>query len=669
MAEREITVAKEAGFCFGVKRATELLESAVRENGNCSIYTIGKLIHNPGYIRSLEERGVFSITPEELPAVSAAHGKENPVKVFVRAHGMTKETEELLLKLAEENPGFGYVDCTCPFVKKIHDIASSAPCGPNDIFILLGQSVHPEVVGIVSRYRGRSFVFSSAGEMESAAESGILPSGPEIFATIAAQTTQNLAEWKKSLFFLKKLYTKCKIFDTICSVTERRQLEAASIAEKSDFVIVIGGQDSSNTSKLFSVCRDKCRNTVCVEDASGLAGKIPTNCRKVGIVAGASTPGDKIEEVYKTMSEENKVEISFEELLDSACKTLNTGDTVTGIVIAVNDQEIKLDLGAKVTGILTAEQTTDDASVKLSSEFKVGDEIDVFVISVSDVDGCARVSKKRADLDKNWHKVTDAKESGETLEGLVTEAVKGGVVIKIYGARVFVPASQTALPKDADLSVLVGQTVKFKVIELKNGGGKGAVGSIRAAVSEERKALEKAFWSEIEVGKYYDGTVRGLTEYGAFIDLGGVDGMLHKKEMSWKPIRKPADMLKIGDSISVFVKSYDPEKRQISLGYRTEESRPWNKLKAQFAEGDVIDVTISSIMSYGAFAHVTDEIDGLIHISQIATSRVENVADVLSVGQNVTVKITKIDDEQQRVSLSIKAVLEEDADNDNSDEN
>ena len=663
---REVTVASNAGFCFGVSRAARLVEAAVRrsKSDGTAIYTLGKLIHNSEYTSRLEAAGVRAVGTGDLEAVAASSSEERRAELYVRAHGMTAETERELVLLSEKYPFFSFVDCTCPFVKKVHAAAGHG-AGEEEgagetVFILSGSPSHPEAVGTVSRFPGRSFVFRTAEEIRKAVQSGELPVGDGITALIAAQTTQSVTEWRKSLEYLEKLYTKYKVFDTICNVTEKMQAEAASLAEKSDFVVVIGGQDSSNTTELFEVCRAGCPDTVRVSNASQLAGKIPFHCRRVGIVAGASTPGDIIEEVYKTMSEENKAKNeSFEEMLDSACTTLNTGDTVTGTVIAVNDQEIKLDLGAKVTGILTAEQTTDDASVKLSSEYKVGDRIDVFVISVSDIDGCARVSKKRADLDKNWHKVVEAKETGETLEAVVSEAVKGGVVIKIYGARVFVPASQTTLPRDADLSTLVGQTVKFKVIELKQGGGKGAVGSIRAAAREERRALEDKFWSEIEVGKHYEGTVRGLLEYGAFIDLGGVDGMLHKKEMSWKSIRRPADIFSIGDKVDVFVKSYDPEKRQISLGYRTEESRPWNKLKAEFAEGDVIDVVVSSIMSYGAFAHVTDDIDGLIHISQLSTERVANVSDVLSVGQTVRVKITKIDDEQQRVSLSIRALLEE----------
>ena len=672
MKRHEITLAKHAGFCFGVKRATDMIAEKMASGDGDRIYTLGKLIHNDTYNAQLSAAGVSVTSVDELEGLAESTVNGAPVTVFVRAHGVTKQTSELLNKLSENYSGFSYVDCTCPYVKKIHKIAAENSSPENDgeenIFILLGAESHPEVVGIVSYFDGKSYVFSTAAELEKALNDKKIPIDGKTVPIMAAQTTQKLTEWKNSLNIIKKLYTNVKIFDTICNVTEIRQLEAEELSKACETVIVIGGRDSSNTAKLYAICRENCKNTICISEPHELDGLIPSIPQKVGIVAGASTPGGIIEEVYNKMSEIkiDKAEISFDEMLDSAIKTLSSGDTVTGTVIAVNDVEIKLDLGAKVTGILTADQISDDASLKLSSEYKIGDEIDVFVIRVSDVDGCATVSKKRADLDKNWHIIVDAKESGENLEGVVAEAVKGGVVIKLYGARIFVPASQTTVPKGGDLSTLVGQTVKFKVIELK-GQGKSAVGSIRASAREERKALEASFWAEIEVGKYYTGKVRGMTEYGAFIDLGGVDGMLHKREMSWKPIHKPADILNIGDELTVFVKSFDLEKKQITLGYKTEETHPWKVFKAQYAEGDVIDVTISNLMSYGAFAKITDDVDGLIHVSQIALTRVDNPADVLASGQTVTVKITKIDDEQQRVSLSIKALLEDEAADDAED--
>ena len=663
-----VRVAGSAGFCFGVRRATECVSRAIKEKKpGDKLFTLGKLIHNDTYLARLAAEGVEVISETDIPAAAVASDAcGGETTVFIRAHGITRETEEMLAGAAREHPHFHYVDCTCPYVRKIHRIAAENS-GEGREFILIGSADHPEVRGIMSYFTGEKHAYATAGELLSAIENKEMVKDVNTVQIMAAQTTQNVSEWKKSLKIIERLCTNAIIFDTICNVTETRQLEAEKLGRMCDLMIVIGGQDSSNTSKLAAVTRAVCKDTVRIADARELAGITPNAHLKVGIVAGASTPDDIIEEVFKTMSETkiDKVEIegeNFDEMLNSAFKTLNTGDTVTGTVIAISDQEMKLDLGAKVTGILTADQTTDDASVKLSEMYKVGDTIDAFVIRVSDVDGCAMLSKKRADLDKNWHKIAEAKENNETLEANVTEAVKGGVVATVMGARVFIPASQTALPKDADLSQLVGKKVKFKVIEVKP-QGKTVIGSIRAAAREERRAIEDKFWSEIEVGKHYHGVVRGMTDYGVFVDLGGVDGMLHKKDLSWKPIHKPADILKLGDELDVFVKSYNPEKKQISLGYKTEETHPWNVFKSKYQLDDELDVTISSIMSYGAFARITDDVDGLIHVSQIALERVANPADVLEVGQTVRVKIIKIDDEQQRVSLSIRAILEEEAEN------
>lgn len=665
-----VRVAESAGFCFGVRRAAECVERALAEmvDGD-RLLTLGKLIHNDDYIAYLAKRGVEVISEADIAAaaIESDYGM-GETTVFIRAHGVTADTERQLARAAAEHPRFKYVDCTCPYVKKIHRIAEENS-GLGRELILIGSAEHPEVRGILSHFDGTKAAYDSLGELRAALEEKDNKKHVQNVQIVAAQTTQNVAEWRKSLKIIESLCTNAIIFDTICKVTGSRQFEAAELAAMCDLMIVIGGQDSSNTSKLAAVCSSVCKNTHRVASAQELEGIIPNVHLKVGIVAGASTPDGIIEEVFKRMSETkiDKVENeNFDEMLNSAFKTLNTGDTVTGTVIAISDQEMKLDLGAKVTGILTADQTTDDASVKLSEMYRVGDTIDAFVIRVSDVDGCATLSKKRADLDKNWHKIAEAKENNETLEANVTGAVKGGVIASVMGARVFIPASQTALPKDADLSTLVGKKVKFKVIEVKP-QGKTVIGSIRAAAREERRALEEKFWSEIEVGKHYHGTIRGMTDYGVFVDLGGVDGMLHKKELTWKPIHKPADIVNLGDELDVFVKSYNPEKRQISLGYKTEETHPWRVFNSLYKLDDELDVTISSLMSYGAFARITDDVDGLIHVSQIALERVTNPADVLEVGQTVRVKIIKIDDEQQRVSLSIRAVLEEEADADETD--
>jgi 4-hydroxy-3-methylbut-2-enyl diphosphate reductase len=477
---------------------------------------------------------------------------------------------------------------------------------------------------------------------------------------LAAQTTQNLTEWKKAQEILKKLCTNARIFDTICSVTEKRQTEAAKLARECDRMIVIGGRASSNTAKLFAVCKAGCDRTVWISRAEELASVFPLReiaetHQRVGIAAGASTPSGIIEEVYKNMCEfEN-----FAELLESSIKTLNTGDIVTGIVTSVTDGELQLDLGAKVTGVITADQVA-DTPVKLTEQFKIGDTVEAFVIRVSDLDGFATLSKKRVDSNKNWVKVQEACDTAEILTGTVVEAVKGGVVINYDAVRIFVPGSHTGIAKDGDLTVLVGQEVRFRVIEIKDQGrGKRAIGSIRVVQREERRVAETEFWANIEEGKTYTGTVKSMTSYGAFIDLGGVDGMVHKSELSWRPISTPASVLAIGDTITVFVKSFDAEKKRISLGYKTEETNPWYQFIHTYGVGDVATVKVVSMMPFGAFAEILPGVDGLIHISQIALNKIAKPADVLEIGQEVDAKIIGIDEEKQKISLSIRALLEE----------
>ena len=366
------------------------------------------------------------------------------------------------------------------------------------------------------------------------------------------------------------------------------------------------------------------------------------------------------------MSENEIKAENFEEMLESSLKTLNTGDTVTGYVTNVTDAELQLDVGAKVTGIIKAEQISDDPSFKLSENFKVGDEIDAFVIRVSDIEGVAELSKKRVDSDRNVKNVVAAKDTGDVLDAKVIEVVKGGVVASVGGVRVFVPASQTGVAKDGDLSVLDKKNVKLKVIEVREGGrdgqrgGRKIIGSIKAVLREERREKEAEFWSNLAVGQYYTGKVKSLTSYGAFVDLGaGVDGMVHSTELSWKHIKNPAEVVSVGEELTVFVKSFDPEKKRISLGYKTEETNPWYIFTHNFAVGDTASVKIVNMMPFGAFAEIVDGVDGLIHISQIAQKRIAQPSDVLQLGQVVDAKIIDIDNDKQKVSLSIRALLDE----------
>lgn len=654
--QNNIRVAENAGFCFGVKRATDAVEKRLDGAGGESgerIYTLGHLIHNDGYIRYLESRGVRCVSERDIERLCDEAGESTPAVVFVRAHGVTRETLEMLERCAERNPHFSFEDMTCPFVKKIHRIAEENS-GEDEVFALLGTEDHPEVVGIMSYARGERVVFENSEALSAYLKSTDLFKLHKKTLILAAQTTQNLEEWKKSLKIVKKDCTNSKFFDTICSVTEIRQTEARQLAADSDLMVVVGGRQSSNTAKLYKICKEACEETLWVEDAEELDGKFPTN-KKIGIVAGASTPKRNIEEVLFKMSEMTE---NFAELLDQTFKTLNTGDTVTGYVTHVTDAELQLDLGAKVTGIIKAEQITDDPTVRLTEMFKIGDAVEAFVIRVSDVEGVAELSKKRTDSDRNWKNIVALKDSGEVVSGKVLKAVNGGLTVAVDSVNVFVPASQSGVAKDGDLGALVGQTVELKIIETKD-QGKRAIGSIKVVLNALRRARIDEFWANIEEGKQYTGIVRSLTSYGAFVDLGGVDGMVHVSELSWKPIKNPAQVVSVGDVITVFVKSFDRESKRISLGYKTDDTNPWLLFVNQYQVGDVVPVKIVNMMPFGAFAEIIDGVDGLIHISKIANKRISKPQDVLELGQVVDVKIIEIDNEKQKISLSIRDLIED----------
>ena len=654
----EAIIARNAGFCPGVRAATTALQKRIdaRAAGE-RIFTLGHLIHNEEYNSSLVQKGVLAIAAEDLARLAAEASATAPVTVFIRAHGITVQTRALLMRLHEENPYFDFVDCTCVFVEKIHRIASEKNAEKEScIFLCLGSAKHPEVEGFMSCFEGEKYVFANAAELQTFLQGENKVDFSSKTPVMVAQTTQKLTEWKNSQKVLRSHFTNALIFDTICNVTHLRQTEAADLASGCDGMIVIGGKESSNTAKLFEICRAHCPDTLWITGRHELAlvQTYAKSHRKVGIAAGASTPSDIIEEVHRTMSEKNFAEL-FEE---TEVKIYKAGDVVTGTITHVSDTELELDLGVGQTGYIKAERVSDDPSVKLTEAYKVGDTVEAKVVRNSNVDGIIELDKRRVDSGKNWGKIVAAKEEGAVLEAEVSDVVKGGVIVFVYGNRVFIPASQTGVPKEGDLAPLKGTTVKFKVIETKDQGNK-AIGSIRAVAREERRAAEEAFWGSIEEGKVYTGVVKSMTSYGAFVDLGGVDGMVHTSELSWKHIKSPAEVVAVGDTLTVFVKSFDREKKRISLGYKTEETNPWVIFTNQYQVGDVVPVKIVNMMAFGAFAEIIDGVDGLIHISQIAMTRIGKPADVLEIGQSVDAKIIEIDNDKQKVSLSIRALLEE----------
>ncbi len=653
-----ITVAKNAGFCFGVRRATDTVEKLIKgKKENEIICTFGKLIHNEEYNKFLEKNGVIELTNENIGEIFDKTRNGYKVTVVIRTHGVEKEIQKSLENYAEKTSNLVIVDSTCPYVKKIHKIADENS-SKGETFIVIGQKEHPEVKSIISYVNNDCHVFFDEKELEAFLEAN---KDKLENVNMAAQTTLKLTLWEKCQKILKKYCTNAKIFDTICSVTEARQTEAMELAKKSDAILVIGGKDSSNTAKLTQVCQKYCDKTFWIQTSKDIDLAKIGDAKYIGITAGASTPDSLIKEVEKAMSEVR--EDSFAELFAWECENgakvkIYTGATVKGTVMSISENEIRLDLGTKVTGVITRDQITDSNDVKLAELFKIGDEIEASVISVSDRDGIAILSKKKVDVVKNWSKIVDYQASGETVNAKITEATKGGLVALIDDVRVFIPASMTGVAKDGDMSALVGTTQEVKVVEIKE-DKKKAIASIKAILREKRKAEKEAFWASIEEGMEFEGTVKSIASYGAFIDLGLVDGLLHITELSWKRLKNPSEVVSVGDKIKVFVKSVDKENGKISLGHKTDDENPWNIFKSKYQEGDVCEVTVVGVTTFGAFAQIVPGVDGLIHISQIADQKIDSVANVLKVGQTLEVKIVGIDDEKKKVSLSARALLPE----------
>ena len=638
-----IRIAESAGFCFGVSRAVETVEKAAAEGK--MVVTLGPIIHNRHVVDKFEAMGVEVI---DTPA-QAAEG----MTVIIRSHGVTKAVYDAL-----DRQGVEVIDATCPFVKRIHTIVSRAQ-EEGRLPVIIGTRAHPEVEGIAG-WCDDCRVFESAEELENWASRPEI--SPDLPICMVSQTTSTESLWKKSVQIAKKQFTNVKIFDTICRATESRQTEAAILSAQCDAMVVVGDAKSSNTGRLAMICREHCDRVALVDNASELDAGFFRGAHSIGITAGASTPAWIIKEVNNTMSEfvnaDAVQEENFEALLEQSIKTLNTGDKVIGTVTGIGNTEVQVDLGTKHAGYIPYDEVSADPSVKPEDILHVGDEIEVFVVRVNDQEGTVQLSKKKLDGLKIWDDMAAYAEDKTVVEGVITEENKGGLVATIKGIRVFIPASQSGVAKGGDMAGQVGKTVKLKITEV-NRARRRVIGSIRAVASEERKASQAKIWTEIEEGKKYLGTVKSLTSYGAFVDIGGVDGMVHVSELSWNRIKTPAEVVKVGDQIEVYVISFDAEKHKISLGYKTAEMNPWNQFMTNYSIGDVVDAKIVKLMTFGAFAEILPGVDGLIHISQIADRRIGKPEDVLSEGQDVKVKITDVDAEHKRISLSIRALLEE----------
>ena len=672
---KELRVAESAGFCFGVRRSVDMAEALLQE-GPCASF--GMLIHNTDVVESLAQRGMRTVDKVEEV--------EEGERVLIRAHGVPPQTLEAL-----KNRKALVQDATCPKVMHIHRIVEQASSAGRFI-IIIGMKQHPEVEAISARCE-RCVILENAAETENWLEAHKMLWDQPL--TVVVQTTQTKNNFDECVKAIKKRCTNAEISDTICFATSTRQEEAAALSQDCDAMIVIGGRHSANSLHLAEICRQSCENVQFIERPEELDFSIIKKSPVVGLTAGASTPAWIIKEVVNKMSDEIRVEeiqeeaaaaetpvaepaeaqaaeqaaeavaeapavekeLSFDEMLEETLKTIYNGEKVSGTVVSITGTEVSVDLGAKYSGFIPTTEFT-EAGMKVEDAVKVGDTIEAIVVRVNDVEGTAMLSKRRLDAAKAWNDVEDAVESNAILEGTVTEENKGGVVVNVSGVRVFVPASQTDLPREAELSQLLHKTVRLRITEV-NRARKRVVGSIRRVAQAERRERVEKLWSEMEVGKKYHGVVKSLTSYGAFVDIGGVDGMVHVSELSWGRIHQPSEVVSVGDEIDVYVINFDREKRKISLGYKDPDANPWTMFTNRYAVGDTAEVKIVKLMSFGAFAEVLPGVDGLIHISQIADHRIEKPEDVLRVGDVVDAKITAIDEEKHKISLSIRALLNE----------
>lgn len=650
-----VILAKTAGFCFGVDRAVNMAYEIA--NSGARAATLGQLIHNSLVTDDLAAKGVRIISS---PA-EAQRGET----VIIRAHGVAAEVYEEL-----KGTGAEICDATCPFVKKIHRIVAENSGDDTEVFIA-GDPNHPEVIGIKGHCKGEVNIFNSEAELDEIIKNDGKNYDKRIIAV--SQTTFSQKVWKICKEKIKKYYTNAKIFDTICFATRERQDEAALISKQSDMMIIIGDRHSSNTAKLKAVCSENC-DTYLVERAAELNTINFSHCATVGVTAGASTPSAIIKEVLFAMSEivnettniqveevpsevATAEDMDFSAALEESLNNMSTDQRVKGVVMGITPTEIQVDIGRKHAGFVPMDEYSADPNADAAKELKVGDTLDLIIMKTNDAEGTVMLSKRRFDAQKAWTDIIAAEEDGRVLEGTVAEVIKGGILVVSGGVRIFIPASLATERKDEPLEDLLKKTVKFRIIEV-NKQRRRAVGSIRAVLKDMRKEAAEAFWAQAEVGQKYHGVVKSMTNYGAFVDIGGVDGMVHISEMSWKRIKNPAEVFSIGQEVDVYIKALDAENKKISLGYRRDEDNPWEILRKNYPVGSVIEAEIVGLTTFGAFARIIPGIDGLIHISQIADRHISKPQDVLTVGDKVTCKITAIDFDKKRVSLSIRALIE-----------
>ncbi len=633
----KILVAEKAGFCFGVDRAVKMAFQTCRENpGKTCMF--GELIHNRQVTEKLNKSEVRHINDiEEL---------NKGDHVLIRAHGIGKDVYEAI-----EQKDVSIHDATCPDVKRIHKLVHEKSKEGFRI-IIVGDRQHSEVIGINGWCGNKAHIISDVKQVHD------IPDTDENIC-IVAQTTTKPEKYEEICNFIKKKFANVMKFDTICRATQLRQQEAYEMSEVADVMIVIGGVNSSNTQKLFEICKANCPLTYKIETVADLPPLDKKKINTIGITAGASTPNEVVKEVFETMDEmmnKQETEMTFEEAFEeSEVNSLRSGEVVKGRIIGYNTSEVFVDLGYKADGTISMEEFLDDPDFDPEKDLKEGEEILVYIIKINDGEGNVSLSKKRVESIQGMEDIEEAFNEKTPIEAVVKEVVNGGVVANYKGIRVFIPASQISDRYVKDLNEFLKKKVKFEVVEMSK-NKRRVVGSCRNVIEKEKAIKLEAFWSVVEVGQEYTGTVKSITNFGAFVDLGAVDGLVHISELSWKKINRPSDVLKVGQTVTVKILGFDKEKQKVSLGYRKAEDNPWFNVEEKYTVGDTVEGRIVRLVPFGAFVELEEGVEGLVHISQISNVRLGKPDEVLSVNQMVQMKVLEVNPELKKISLSIREI-------------
>lgn len=643
----QIIRADRAGFCFGVKRAIEMAEQAIK---NAETASLGPLIHNQQVVDYLTDKGV-----EVYDSIDDVREGQ---QLVIRSHGVPPE-----IYAQARQKGITIIDATCPYVQKAQRLAANS--AQNSLVVVVGDRSHPEVKGILG------WAGHQSKAIETLEEAKEIPFYESI--AVLAQTTQSKSVFTSIVEELKKHTHNLIIHHTICGATEERQASACELSQNVDTMIVVGGKSSSNTRKLGEICSKKTK-TYTIETADELQKIWFKDARRVGLTAGASTPDWIIEEVYKTMSEfmekaneatakpigeEAQEPVSLEnnqdkmmEDLEKGLPDIYRGSIVKGTVVKVTHDEVFVDIAWKSEGVIPIEELAATKVTDVNEVVRVGDAITAMVIKSENKEGYPILSRKRVSEIEAREKLRELAENNGEITAKVTEAVKGGLLVDL-GMRGFVPASQVDLGFVDDLSKYVGKTLRLRVVEYDE-AKKKLVLSQKVILAEEQSAKREKLLENLQVGDTVQGIVRRLSSFGAFIDLGGIDGLLHVSDMAYSRVNNPSEIVKVDDEVEVQVLAIDKEKGRISLGLKQLRSNPWSDIADKYPVGAIVQGKVVRIAAFGAFVQLEDGVDALVHISQLSDSRVNKVDDVVKVNDMITAKVIECKPEDKRISLSIK---------------